>query len=100
MARQQLCAGFLVNRLLMPYLNEAAYCLQEGAAAVEEIDQAIVAFGLPMGPFTLVDQLGPEICSDVVQVLVDSYGNRMKPAEIWGKLYEAKRVGRKTGAGF
>lgn len=94
------CGGFLVNRLLMPYLNEAAYCLQEGAAGIQEIDAAAVKFGLPMGPFTLVDNLGLDVCFDVVKVLLDSYGNRMKPAEIWGKLYEAKRFGRKTGAGF
>ena len=94
------CAGFLVNRLLMPYLNEAAYCLQEGAATVQEIDQAMVAFGLPMGPFTLVDNLGLDVCFDVVKVLLDSYGNRMEPAAIWLKLFEAKRFGRKTGAGF
>ena len=79
--RVQECGGFLVNRLLMPYLNEAAFCLQEGAATVEEIDKAIVAFGLPMGPFTLVDNLGLDVCFDVVKVLLDSYGNRMKPAE-------------------
>ena len=94
------CAGFLVNRLLMPYLNEAACCLQEGAASVQEIDQAMVQFGLPMGPFTLVDNLGLDVCFDVVKVLLDSYGNRMSPAEIWSKLYEAKRYGMKTGAGF
>ena len=94
------CAGFLVNRLLMPYLNEAAYCLQEGSATVQEIDQAMVSFGLPMGPFTLVDNLGLDVCFDVVKVLLDSYGNRMEPAAIWTKLYEAKRFGRKTGAGF
>lgn len=94
------CAGFLVNRLLMPYLNEAAHCLQEGAASVEEIDQAAVRFGLPMGPFTLVDNLGLDVCSDVVKVLLSSYGNRMKPAAIWFRLYEAKRFGKKTGAGF
>jgi 3-hydroxyacyl-CoA dehydrogenase len=94
------CAGFLVNRLLMPYLNEAAYCLQEGAASVQEIDKAMVGFGLPMGPFTLVDNLGLDVCFDVVKVLLDSYGNRMEPAEIWLKLYEAKRYGTKTGAGF
>ncbi len=94
------CAGFLVNRLLMPYLNEAAYCLQEGSAMVQEIDQAMVSFGLPMGPFTLVDNLGLDVCFDVVKVLLDSYGNRMEPAAIWAKLYEAKRFGRKTGAGF
>lgn len=94
------CAGFLVNRLLMPYLNEAAYCLQEGSATVEEIDKAIVGFGMPMGPFTLVDNLGLDVCYDVVKVLLDSYGNRMQPAEIWNKLYELKHYGRKTSAGF
>lgn len=94
------CAGFLINRLLMPYLNEAAYCLQEGAATLKEIDDAAVKFGLPMGPFTLVDNLGLDICSDVVQVLLGSYGNRMKPAEVWEKLYAKKRFGVKTGAGF
>ena len=94
------CAGFLVNRLLMPYLNEAAYCLQEGAAGREDIDKAATDFGLPMGPFTLVDQLGIDVCYDVVRVLLNSYGNRMQPAEIWGKLYQAKYFGRKTGAGF
>lgn len=94
------CGGFLVNRLLMPYLNEAAYCVQEGAAGIQEIDAAAVKFGLPMGPFTLVDNLGLDVCFDVAKVLLDSYGNRMKPAEIWGKLYEAKRFGRKSGAGF
>ncbi len=94
------CAGFLVNRLLMPYLNEAAYCLQEGAANREDIDKAMRDFGFPMGPFTLVDQLGIDICFDATKVLLDSYGNRMKPAEIWYRLYEAKYIGAKSGAGF
>jgi len=94
------CAGFLVNRLLMPYLNEAAFCLQERASTREQIDQAAAGFGFPMGPFTLVDQLGLDICYDVVQVLLKAYGNRMQPAEIWSKLYLAGYLGRKTGAGF
>ena len=94
------CAGFLVNRLLMPYLNEAAFCLQEGVATREKIDEAVRAFGLPMGPFTLVDQLGLDICLDATKVLLDSYGNRMRPAEIWDELYKAGYYGVKTGAGF
>lgn len=94
------CAGFLINRLLMPYLNEAAYCLQEGAGSLSEIDQKIVAFGLPMGPFTLVDNVGLDICTDVVNVLLDAYGNRMKPALIWSRMYALKRFGKKTGKGF
>lgn len=94
------CAGFLVNRLLMPYLNEAAFALQEGAAKREAIDNAVRGFGLPMGPFILVDQLGIDICLDATNVLLDSYGNRMKPAEIWTKFYDLKYYGAKTGAGF
>lgn len=94
------CAGFLVNRLLMPYLNEAAFCLQEGAASREEIDAKVREFGLPMGPFVLVDQLGIDVCFDATKVLLESYGNRMKPAAIWYQLYEAKYLGAKTGAGF
>lgn len=94
------CAGFLVNRLLMPYLNEAAYCLEEGSATREQIDQAAKDFGLPMGPFFLVDQLGLDICLDATKVLLDSYGNRMKPANLWYKLYDSKYFGTKAGGGF
>lgn len=94
------CAGFLVNRLLMPYLNESAYCLQEGAATMREIDQGAVDFGMPMGPFTLVDNLGLDICEEVVKILLESYGDRMRPAELWEKFHEAKLYGKKLGAGF
>lgn len=98
--RVEECAGFLVNRLLMPYLNEAAACLQEGSASLQEIDQAMVAFGFPMGPFTLIDNLGLDVCAEVAETLTRSYGPRMKPAELWEKLYEAGRFGVKKGAGF
>ncbi|MBI4970971.1 MAG: hypothetical protein HZC17_03930 [Candidatus Omnitrophica bacterium] len=94
------CAGFLINRLLMPYLNEAAYCLQAGAAPMEVIDQKVVEFGMPMGPFTLVDNVGLDICEDVENVLVDAYGNRMKPALLWHKMAAQKLFGKKTGKGF
>ncbi len=94
------CAGFLVNRILMPYLNEAAFCVQEGAAGPRPIDEAMVAFGFPMGPFTLVDNLGFDVCREVVNALLDAYGSRMEPAEIWERLYTLKRYGVKAGAGF
>ena len=94
------CAGFLVNRILMPYLNEAAYCVQEGAASARAIDEAAVQFGFPMGPFTLVDNLGFDVCREVVNVLLDAYGSRMAPAAIWERLYALKRYGTKSGAGF
>ena len=94
------CPGFLVNRILMPYLNEAAFCVQEGTAGARAIDEAMVAFGFPMGPFTLVDNLGFDVCREVVNILVDAYGSRMQPAEIWERLHERKRYGVKSGAGF
>ncbi len=94
------CPGFLVNRILMPYLNEAACCVQEGAATARQIDDAMVDFGFPMGPFTLVDNLGFDVCREVVNVLVDAYGARMQPAAIWERLHSLKRYGTKSGAGF
>jgi len=94
------CPGFLVNRILMPYLNEAAYCVQEGAASAKQIDEAMMSFGFPMGPFTLVDNLGFDVCREVVHVLLDAYGSRMQPATIWERLYNLKRYGAKSGAGF
>jgi len=94
------CPGFLVNRLLMPYLNEAALCLQEGVATAPAMDQAMTAFGLPMGPCTLVDTLGFDICHDVVVILNQAYGHRMQPAAIWQAMYDKGRWGIKRGAGF
>ncbi|MFY9271145.1 MAG: 3-hydroxyacyl-CoA dehydrogenase family protein, partial [Candidatus Manganitrophaceae bacterium] len=97
--RVQECAGFLVNRLLMPYLNEAALALQEGSAPEKQIDEAIVAFGMPMGPFTLSDMIGIDVAVKVADILYDAYGPRVTPAEIWTALYEAKRYGTKSGSG-
>ena len=94
------CPGFLVNRLLMPYLNEAALCLEEGAASAEEIDRAMVAYGWPMGPFTLMDFLGLDVCYDVGAYLQSQYGERMKASRVFRKLVEAGRLGEKSGAGF
>lgn len=96
----QECPGFLVNRLLMPYLNEATYCLQEGAATATEIDEAVVAFGMPMGPFTLMDMLGIDVCQYVGDYLYTEYGPRMEPAKFFYKLVEAGRLGEKNGKGF
>ncbi len=93
------CAGFLVNRLLMPYLNEAAFCAQEGTP-LREIDQAMVEFGFPMGPFILVDTIGLDICHDVEGVLLEEYGRRMTPSGLWEEIYALKRFGVKSGAGF
>jgi 3-hydroxyacyl-CoA dehydrogenase len=96
----QECPGFLVNRLLMPYLNEATKALEEGAATATEIDQAVVAWGMPMGPFTLMDMLGIDVCGHVGDYLYAEYGERMSPAPLFDKLLEAGRLGEKSGAGF
>jgi 3-hydroxyacyl-CoA dehydrogenase len=94
------CPGFLVNRLLMPYLNEATLCLQEGAATAQAIDGAMVDYGWPMGPFTLMDFLGLDVCYEVGQYLTSQYGDRMEGAILFEKLVKAGRLGEKSGAGF
>jgi 3-hydroxyacyl-CoA dehydrogenase len=94
------CPGFLVNRLLMPYLNEATLCLQEGAASALDIDSAMRDYGWPMGPFTLMDFLGLDISADVGLYLYSQYGERMKGAEMFERLVKMGRLGEKSGAGF
>jgi 3-hydroxyacyl-CoA dehydrogenase/enoyl-CoA hydratase/3-hydroxybutyryl-CoA epimerase len=96
----QECPGFLVNRLLMSYLNEAALCLEEGAATTQEIDAAMVEFGWPMGPFTVMDMVGVDICYITGKYLTEEYGERLHAAKIFQKLYETGRWGEKVGAGF
>ncbi|MBI3271976.1 MAG: 3-hydroxyacyl-CoA dehydrogenase [Planctomycetes bacterium] len=94
------CDGFLVNRLLMPYLNEAVYALAEGSATAKEIDDAMVAFGMPMGPFTLADNLGLDTCYHVGNILHEAYGERAKASPLMNKLFAARCYGTKTGCGF
>jgi 3-hydroxyacyl-CoA dehydrogenase/enoyl-CoA hydratase/3-hydroxybutyryl-CoA epimerase len=98
----QECPGFLVNRLLMPYLNEAVLALEQGAATAQEIDEAMGrgGFGWPMGPFFLMDMLGIDVCAHVGQYLMSHYGERLAPVKLFEKLVEAGRLGEKSGAGF
>jgi 3-hydroxyacyl-CoA dehydrogenase len=98
--RVQECAGFLVNRLLMPYLNEAALALEDGAASMKEIDLALTATGLPMGPFVLLDMIGIDVAQKVAGILYDAYGPRMTAAQIMNELVKRKRLGQKVGKGF
>ena len=93
------CAGFIVNRILLPYMNEAAFILEQGSK-IERIDNVIKDFGMPMGPFTLADTVGVDIGYKVATILNESYGSRMPIASIIEKMYNAKLLGKKTKAGF
>jgi 3-hydroxyacyl-CoA dehydrogenase len=94
------CPGFLVNRLLFPYLNEALYVLQEGKVSAQEMDDAAVAFGLPMGPFTLLDMTGIDVCAHVTDFLYKEYGLRFEPNPLLKLMMDKKILGQKSGAGF
>ena len=96
------CPGFLVNRLLMPYLNEAVLAAEQGAATAQEIDEAMGSggFGWPMGPFFLMDMLGIDVCAHVGEYLYSQYGDRVAPAKLFYRLVDMGRFGEKTGAGF
>lgn len=94
------CPGFLVNRLLLPYLNEAVLLLSETTLTVEEIDNKAREFGWPMGPFFLMDYLGIDVCVEVAKILYAGYGERAKPAPLMEILVKLGRYGNKTGAGF
>jgi 3-hydroxyacyl-CoA dehydrogenase/enoyl-CoA hydratase/3-hydroxybutyryl-CoA epimerase len=91
--------GFIVNRLLMPWLNEAAYCLWEGYE-LTAIDQALKGFGMPMGPFELMDEIGIDVAAKVAKILHESLGARAEPSPLLEKISASKRLGRKSGLGF
>jgi 3-hydroxyacyl-CoA dehydrogenase/enoyl-CoA hydratase/3-hydroxybutyryl-CoA epimerase len=95
----QECAGFLVNRILMPYLNEAVVLMEQGAT-IGHVDRVLGAFGMPMGAFRLMDEIGMDVCHHVAGVLHEAYGDRMTPAATMDRLYEAGRYGRKVHKGF
>ncbi|MBI2606718.1 MAG: enoyl-CoA hydratase/isomerase family protein [Deltaproteobacteria bacterium] len=92
-------AGFLVNRLLMPYLNEASYIMSEGAP-IEELDEAVLDFGLPMGPAHLLDEIGIDVAVKVAKILHEAFGVRAEPCKLNDRLVASKLYGKKTGQGF
>ncbi|MBC7997554.1 MAG: hypothetical protein IAF58_06415 [Leptolyngbya sp.] len=94
------CPGFLVNRLLFPYMNEALWALTEGAGTPQEIDEAVEAFGLPMGPFALFDMTGIDICAHVNEFLYKEYGPRFTPSPLLKQMIKSGFLGQKSGAGF
>jgi 3-hydroxyacyl-CoA dehydrogenase/enoyl-CoA hydratase/3-hydroxybutyryl-CoA epimerase len=91
--------GFLINRILIPYLNEAVFLLQEGHS-VEEIDDAALSFGMPMGPIRLLDEVGLDVAAHVSKIMVDGYGDRMAVPDFAATLQVLGRKGRKSMAGF
>ena len=94
-------AGFLVNRILLPYMNEAAYLLEDGADVVR-IDRLIEDFGLPMGPFALADVVGIDVGVKVANSLYESYGERMRVSDILNEINDNHKnlLGKKSGKGF
>jgi 3-hydroxyacyl-CoA dehydrogenase/enoyl-CoA hydratase/3-hydroxybutyryl-CoA epimerase len=91
--------GFYTTRTLAVYLNEAGKLLDEGAP-IEAVDRALVDFGFPVGPFTLIDEVGIDVGGKVGQVMFDAFGARVTPAESLRRVVESGRTGRKGKSGF
>jgi len=91
--------GFLVNRILMPYLNEAGYLLEEGVS-VKDLDQAALNFGMPMGPARLLDEVGIDVAIKVAKVMYEGLGERAHPSKFSTKLAEKNFLGKKNSKGF
>jgi 3-hydroxybutyryl-CoA dehydrogenase len=94
--------GFVSNRVLMPLINEAAYAVMEGVATPEAVDQ-IFKLGMahPMGPLTLADLIGLDVCVDILRVLQEGFGNpKYCPCPLLVRMVEAGSLGRKSGRGF
>ena len=94
--------GFVSNRVLMPLINEAAFCVMEGVATPEAVD-AVMKLGMnhPMGPLELADFIGLDVCLEVMEVLFDGFGDpKFRPCPLLKKMVSAGWVGKKSGRGF
>src|SRR2546428_4139160 len=91
--------GFWVNRILAPYMNEAGHLLLEGAA-IDELDRLMVSWGFPVGPITLLDEVGLDVAEKASGVLHAAFGERLAAAPAFAKLVQDGRLGRKAGRGF
>jgi 3-hydroxyacyl-CoA dehydrogenase/enoyl-CoA hydratase/3-hydroxybutyryl-CoA epimerase len=91
--------GFLVNRILTPFINEALYLLDEGVP-IDELEQACLEFGMPTGPCLLLDEVGIDVGHKVVSILNEATGDRFKPAAIYEKLFDLGCFGKRSKKGF
>jgi 3-hydroxybutyryl-CoA dehydrogenase len=94
--------GFIANRILMPMINEAIYSLFEGVASAEDID-TVMKLGMnhPMGPLTLADFIGLDVCLSIMEVLYSGFNDsKYRPCPLLKKMVAANKLGRKTGEGF
>lgn len=92
-------AGFYVNRILAPYINEAARCLLEGEP-IDSLDKALVAFGFPVGPIALLDDVSIDVGTKIIPVLVEELGARFAAPAAFDAVLKDGRKGRKNGRGF
>ena len=94
--------GFVSNRILIPMINEAIYCFQQGVASKEAIDKIMeLGMGHPMGPLKLADLIGLDICLNIMEVLYNEFSDpKYKPCSLLRELVEAGRLGKKSGEGF
>ena len=94
--------GFVSNRVLMPMINEAIYCVMEGVGTAEAVD-SVMKFGMnhPMGPLALADLIGLDVCLDIMEVLHTGLGDsKYRPCPLLRKMVDAGHLGRKSGQGF
>jgi len=94
--------GFVSNRVLMPMINEAVFCLYEGVGKAEAIDEVMkLGMNHPMGPLALADLIGLDVCLDILRVLESGFGDpKYRPCPLLVKMVDAGLLGRKTGRGF
>jgi 3-hydroxybutyryl-CoA dehydrogenase len=93
--------GFVSNRVLMPLINEAIFCLEEGVASKERIDTVMkLGANHPMGPLELADFIGLDTCLEILDILRAELGEKFRPSPLLRKMVEAGRLGKKSGEGF